>query len=237
MTLNDYISEIKLELTGNVLNLEISDETLGQVVNKAFREVQRYIDETRLVTVPFAPCIDLDGFKSSAVVNVYRTEGYTGDTNSGMTLQADPMQAQMWMAFSNGGTMYNLQDYVLNYLSYNTLLQMRNTASTDLSFREDKSQHRLYINSAYDSPSDITIEYVPEYESVEDIVDPYWTDILCRLAVAMTKITLGRIRSRFTQSNALWSQDGETLLSEGNEELTALRETLRVNAQLSYGVD
>lgn len=237
MTLEEYISEIKLELTGNVLHLEIDDNTLGQIVKKAFREVQRYIDITKLITVPFSPCIDLKGFNSSAVINVFRTQGYTGDITSGGVMYADPMQAQMWMAFSNGGTMYNLQDYVMNYLSYNTLLQMRNTTSTDLSFREDKSENKLYINTCYDAPDAITIEYIPFSTDVTDVTDPYWTDIIQRLSIAMTKIVLGRIRTKYKQSNALWEMDGDTMLAEGNEELKELRETLRVNDQLSYGID
>lgn len=237
MTIEEYVNEIKLELTGNVLHLEIDDKTLIQIVKKAFREVQRYIDMTKLITVPFAPCIDLKGFNSSAVINVFRTEGYTGDITSGGVMYADPMQAQMWMAFSNGSTMYNLQDYVMNYLSYNTLLQMRNTTSTDLAFREDKSEQKLYINTGYDAPVNITIEYIPFSTDVTDVTDPYWIDVIQRLSIAMTKIILGRIRSKYKQSNTLWEMDGETLLAEGNEEIKELRETLRVNDQLSYGVD
>jgi len=42
------------------------------------------------------------------------------------------------------------------------------------------------------------------------------------MSLAYAKLTLGRIRTRFTQSNALWTQDGETLLAEGKEELKAL---------------
>ena len=57
------------------------------------------------------------------------------------------------------------------------------------------------------------------------------------LSVALMKIGLGRIRSRYTQSNALWTQDGEQLLNEGNEELTTLREQLRVASQLTYPID
>jgi hypothetical protein len=152
-------------------------------------------------------------------------------------MYADPMQAQMWMAFSNGNTMYNLQDYVMNFLSYNTLLQMRNTISTDMAFREDKSEHKLYINANRDDPVNITIEYIPLYEDVSELDDPYWQDIVRRLALALVKIALGRIRGKFTQSNALWSLDGETLLEEGKEELKELREQLRISDQLSYPVD
>lgn len=169
-----YIEYIKLMLTGNVLRLEVSDEILGKYVDMALVELQRFIDQTKYVTVPFAKCIDLEGFNHSAIIHVYRTEGFTGDTTSGMTTSdVDPMYAQTWAVFSGGGTMYNLQNYVMNYLSYNTLLQMRNTMSTDLAFREDKEGNKLYINASYDQPSRITIEYIPVYTDVSQIISDY----------------------------------------------------------------
>lgn len=248
MTLQECIEDIKLELTGGLTKLELSDEILAKFVSKALKEVNRYIDSTKIVTVPFSPCIDLGpyvddkgvehpGFKHNAVVNVFRTQGYTGDITEGGLMYADPMQAQMWMAFSNGNTMYNLQDYVMNYLSYNTLLQMRNTISTDMAFREDKSENKLYINANRDDPINVTIEYIPLYESVEELDDPYWQDIVRRMALDLVKIGLGRIRTKYTQSNALWALDGDKLLEEGTTDLKELRETLRLNDQLSYPVD
>jgi hypothetical protein len=42
MKLNQILDEIKLELTGLVLEMEIDDATLKQVVNKALRELERY---------------------------------------------------------------------------------------------------------------------------------------------------------------------------------------------------
>lgn len=57
------------------------------------------------------------------------------------------------------------------------------------------------------------------------------------MSTALTKIVLGRIRTRFSQSNALWAQDGEKLLDEGNTELKELREILRSNSNLIYGID
>lgn len=237
MTTQEVIDEIKLELTGGVLELEIPDASLELIVNKALREVQRYIDSTELMTVPYASCIDLSDSDVSSVSKVYRTEGYDGaSTESGVI---DPMYAQQWMIFSNGGTMYNLNDYVMNYLSYTTLAQMRNTTSTDLQPKEvkDKNGHKLYITCQYSKPQAITIEYVPVIEGVEDIKSSYWIDILIRLSVALTKVTLGRIRSRYVQSNALWTQDGDTLLAEGNKELEDLREKLRVNSQIIYPQD
>ena len=61
MQLQNFIDEIKLALTGGLLELEIPDSTIAQIVNKSLREIQRYIDIPKLVTVPYAKCIDLKG--------------------------------------------------------------------------------------------------------------------------------------------------------------------------------
>ena len=246
MQMKEYIEAIKLELTAGVLELEISDGIIEKTVNMAFKEVQRYIDVTDMITIPYAPCIDLsdsDGKgwfkrKVSSITKIYRTEGYMGDTSKGITDSAvDPMMAQMWMAFSNGGTMYNLNNYILNYTSFNTLLQMRNSTSTDLAFKEDSLNEKLYINTAFDAPENITIEYVPKFEDVSEVKSDYWEDIILRLSIALTKRILGRVRTRFTQSNALWQQDGQLMLEEGNRELSELREILRNNSTLFYPID
>jgi hypothetical protein len=219
--------------------MEITDETLVSVIKKALRELERFWDETTLLTLPFASCIDLDGefFKEkvSSIVKVYRTEGL-GDSDGGLSVMNDPVQMAQFAIFSNGGTMYNLNDYVMNYASWMSMHQVRNTMSTDMSFKEDRHNKKLYINN-YNAPSMVTIEYIPKLKYVEDIQSDYWTDILIKYCVALTKIVLGRIRTRFTQSNALWTQDGEKILEEGNTELKELRELLRVNSNMIFLID
>jgi hypothetical protein len=72
---------------------------------------------------------------------------------------------------------------------------------------------------------------------VEQITSDFWIDVLMRLSKALTKITLGRIRGRYTQSNALWVSDAPTMLQEGQTELTELRNYLQTNTQLLYAID
>ena len=83
----------------------------------------------------------------------------------------------------------------------------------------------------------VTIEYIPKLNHVEDIKSDYWIDILIRLCVDYAKIALGRIRTRYTQSNSLWTQDGQTRLDEGNSDLKDLRELLRTNSSIVYPID
>ena len=238
MTIVDIIEEIKLELTGGVLELEIEDVTIELVIKKALRELQRYWDETSFLTIPYEQCIDLKKYKldSCSIVKVYRTTGMGNSTDASNALTMDPLYAQQFMMFSNAGNMYNIQDYVMNYAAWNTLNQTRNTMSTDMAFREDKHNKKLYVNDIT-APKAITIEFIPKLDSVESIQSDYWQDILVKMCVGLTKITLGRIRTRFSQSNALWAQDGEKLLEEGNTELKDLREILRTNANLVYPID
>lgn len=242
MTQEQYRNEIKLKLTGYLLEMEINDAVLDSIINSALREVQRYICDTTFITIPYKSCIDLSNKENTnniqinvnSVSRVYRTEGYV-NVNDATTM--DPMQVAQWQLLSGTGNMYNFQDYVYNYLSWNTLLQIRNTTSTDLAFVFDKSTNNLYINISSDAPSYITIEYVPKYTDVSQVTSDYWIDVLMQLSIALTKITLGRIRTRYTQSNALWTQDGEAILQEGTAEYQALQEYLRQNTQLTYGID
>lgn len=232
MTLQEYVDEIKWEVTGGLLELEIPDESIGQAVKKALREVRRYIDSTALITVPYAKCIDLSGFKCSSVVNIYRTSSIGSVADTGGEGYIDPLYVQQQQVYGNFGDMYRLQDYLLNFMAYSTISQMRNTLSTDLDYKYDKNEEKIYITVDNNIPTNITIEYVPAYEDVSEVTSDYWIDIIQRLALAYTKIALGRIRSRYTQSNALWEQDGETMLEEGNTEKKELEEVLRTNSML-----
>lgn len=238
MKLEDIIDEIKLEVFAlGILDSELDDSQLKMIVQKSLREITRYWDETKFVTVPYASCIDTTGFDSSSIVKVYRTQGFTNtDSDTGTSL-IDPLYAQQWMIFSNAGSMYNLQDYVMNYAAWTTMSQIRNTLSTDLAFREEKHENRLYINASLTSPGYITIEYIPKLTTVEDVQSDYWQDILVRISVAITKQVVGRIRTRFTQSNALWTMDGEKMLEEGLTEYKELKEVLRTNSNYVYGID
>ena len=162
MQMQAYVDEIKLNLTGGVLHLEIDDATIMKIVNSALREVQRYIDTTVLETMPFQRCIDLNPRKINSVVQIYRAEGFTSDTVSDSMLQ-DPMLVQQWQLLAGNGNVLSMTDYAMNYAAWSTSLQIRNTLSTDLAFRYDKNTNQLYINTSSGVPTLITVEYIPRY--------------------------------------------------------------------------
>ena len=152
MDIAAYRDEIKLKLTGNLLEIELDDATIDKVINSALRELQRYICSVEVMTIPFSPCIDLTNpantnnipIKVSAITNVYRANSYNTNSYTSGVSMADPMYGSYWQLLSPTGNLYDYQDYAYNYMSWNTILQIRNTISTDLSFYFDKKTNRYY---------------------------------------------------------------------------------------------
>lgn len=239
MNIDAYREQIKLELTGGLLELEIDDAALDKIISTSFREIQRYIDTTKIVTLRYSPCIDVSEYNINVVTNVYRPYAFDGDSkfsyDNGYVV--DPMYATQWQMLAGVGNLNYFQDASYNYMSWSTLQQIRNTMSTDLAFKFDRDSNKLYINISTGIPEMITIEYVPVYKDVSDVVSDFWIDVIMKHAIARTKIIVGRIRSRYTQSNALWLQDGDTMLSEGNAELAQIRTDLKASTQLVYPID
>lgn len=241
MNIEYYLNRIKLQITGGILTSEIDDNKLKDIVNLALQDINRYYDETQLIEVTNpGGCIDLaeleenNNIKINNIATIYRTTS-VGSTTSGMG-STDPMTVAYWNMANNFGG-YGTQKWAYRYMAYNTAQQITNTLSTDLSWKEDKLGKKLYVNFSGGTAYGLTIEYIPLLENVDQIVGNYWIEILSRLSLAYTKITLGRIRTRYKQDNALWSQDGDTLLEEGNAELTALRERLQEHSDYIYPVD
>ena len=230
--------EIILKLTGDVTALELSDASLTKIINSALRETQRYIDTVKFLTIPYSKCVDMKPYKVNSVVKVMRAEGYLNAeqaTESGMTL--DPMYASQWQILTGTGNVANMQNYIYNLASWNTIMQIRNTTSTDMAHIYDKSDEKLYVNVSSNVPTKMTIMFIPRYDDVSQITSDFWIDVIVRMSVAIAKTTVGRVRSKFKQSNALWVLDGDALIEEGNTELANLRQELKDSTQLGYPCD
>lgn len=237
MELSDYVDAIKDQLTGfGILESELSNEAYERIVNLAIKELNRYYNATELIEVPASSCIDLKQYPEiSSIVSIYRPTGLSF-TAEGQDESRDPVlvsQLQMY----NYGNSFAANDWIYRYGNYTTAQRIANTISTDLAFKEDKLGGKLYVNLPQGIPEKLTIEYVPIIRDASQVKEEYWQDVLERLALAHAKIALGRARTRFTQSNALWSGDGDSILAEGREELNALRERLNSSVDLLLPLD
>ena len=95
----------------------------------------------------------------------------------------------------------------------------------------------MYINFSQGNPGKVVIEFVPKLNDANEVLTQHWQDVLFRLSLADAKVALGRIRTRYRQSNALYSDDGDTILAEGTAEGTDLRQRLKDQADLVLPLD
>ena len=229
MTLAEYTDEISFQLGGSVLELEIKDD-LPRCVNRAFREIKRYVTTPAYITLPYSTAsgaggtLDLKKYNVYSVINVMRPNSY----NSLSMNTLDVFGLNQTYA-----SMTNINAYGKRMLR----LQQINTISTDLDFIWDAHTKQLSITMNPPYTSQVTIQYIPDYQSVEEITEVYWVDFILKLSTAYAKQVLGRIRSKYTLNSAQYNLDGETLLAEANNEITEIQNFLKSNVDLAFPID
>lgn len=225
--IDNYVSWIRLQLGGTVVAIEC-DEQLPQIVDMAFQELRNYITDIETLTLPFNRVIDLSEFKVANVHYVMR------GSNNSTSLQQLQDSMYLYVNQSNWALQSDYADRIANAM---LIAQNKSMISTDLDHYYDKQENKLYIHAQQLRPTSLTIAYTREYESVEDIYEPFWQEKLRRLALALTKEILGRIRSKYTPQNATYQLDGATLLSEAQSELSAIRQWLDSNSDMLFPMD
>lgn len=217
--MKQIVKYIESQLGGQVLDLELTPENIKEIVEQAFEEIKHYMTDLYTITVPYAQCIDLKKYNIDSVESVMRGQD---SILTGMPFQMPAMNLM------NITGIYNLEDYT------NALIIKRNLniLATDMDFYWDKPNRKLYVYANPNIPTQVTINFKPEYYSVADIRESFWETQLKKLALGMCKIVIGRIRSKYTANSAKFQLDGPTILAEGTSEVQQEREFLQTNKDI-----
>ena len=232
MNISTCINNIKVALGYPVVNIEVTDEVIEEYISLAFNEVKPNLSTTSLMTLAYSDCIDLADKKVYSVVSVFRGEPNNSRSTASRRYSDD-------LLFNSSGKVINmgytgiLDGVIISTLQRQLVNTLKSTSDIDFTYRDKK----LYLVSSNDQPEEVTLEYIPDYEDASAIEDPYWINIIFRMSLAYTKVALGRMRSKFRSSSVPYELDGETLLNEGNQELSELRNQLQENMDLLYPLD
>lgn len=210
---------IERQLGSPVIDIELTPEHIKQIVQQAFEEIVHYMTDTYTLTVPYKQCIDLKKYNVDNVESVLRGQD---------SIMTGIPFAIPTMNYANVTGIYSVEDYT-NAL---TIKRNLNTLATDMDFVWDKPNRKLYVYANPNVPDTVTINFKPEYYTVEDIREDYWETQLRRLALGMCKVIIGRIRSKYKSNSSKFQLDGDTLLSEGNTEIQEVRNRLDANKDI-----
>ena len=218
---NVVVNEVKEE----VVDEETKTYTGEQLTEMKVAELKRYINTSSLMTVAYTGnAINLTGQNVYSVICVMRSQPTYG------TFMQD---ADVFTMASSYYNMNNIEDYTNRM----TILQQRNTISTDLDFIWENETKTLYISTNPPFPPALTIQYVKDYKDVSEVTDPYWIDLILRLSTAYTKQALGRARGKYKLNSSQYELDGDTLIAEANQEIVDLRQYLQANHDNIYVID
>lgn len=226
MKMSEYVDDIAFQLGGGILTVEIEPQ-LPKCVNKAFRELKRYFTTPNYKTIPYSNTIDCSEMKVYAIINVMRANPIYG-TNIGDLTGLD--------VFSTAASAMS----AVNTEAYETVLQkiqIRNTMSTDLDFIWEPNTKKLHLNVNPPFPTFVTINYIPEYDNVEQITEPFWEDFILKLATAYAKIVLGRIYTKYQVKSSQYEMNGQAYLDEGNKERDEIINYVRENVDNILPID
>jgi len=229
MTMNEIVEQIDFQL-GLPTNKNVEQVDVEQAVNIAFRELKRYMNTPVNKTVPYAPRIDLKkvGIDTVKVLNVQASQPRIG-LNLTSIESGNVFQVAAAVNVSSGfgqGSILNL-DPIMTQIAYS---QVRNSLATDFQWQYDLPNQCVYCTHKAPIPATVTVRYVPVLHDVSEITNNTWIDYLIRLAVAYTKVALGRSRSKYRIEGSNVTLDGEILLQEGNAELEIIHNELNVKS-------
>ena len=225
MKMQEYVNKINFSL-GMPANENIEGVSIPDAVILAFMEIKEYMETPVNKTVPYQTRIDLKkvGIVTTKIIYVqpaYPRIGLTlGTIDSGNVFQV-AASVNIYNGIGNTSTL-NINPIVTEM----AMAQVRNTLSTDFQWSYDQFNQVVYCAHKDPRPTVVTIKYVPDLQDVSEIVDNTYINYVYRLALAHTKVALGRSRSKYTVEGSNVSLDGEQILSEGNTELETIRNEL-----------
>lgn len=259
MTLDEYKTIILHRLGAPLLDIEVEmdgipeptdgDEPtptdnkynfMGDLINAAFIEIKDYVDTIEYLTVPMPQnaVIDLSQYNVRAISYVMRGTANMMTTPENIdSLLYTPLTTFQTQSQMMGFSPYTQRSFVMDYAASMIYRQMRNNLGQDLDYTYDVKNKKLYLYQQIPGAAQITVAYYPEYTSIEQITDPWWVNLLMRLAIGYVKETVGRIRSKYEPNSAPYTLDGAQLVDEGLAEQEAVRQILMDNNDTLIPID
>lgn len=240
-TYSQYIQYIKLMLGAvgdNEDSLEYMNDILTEFVKTAFTEIEPYINVRERRTIPWSN--DANGaidFKTLDIraksVTTVRRGSDQGYLNNSFTNATGTWYYGYTMPLFGGRFDASFDPWAMQAL----MLKNVNEISGDKHFLFDYDRQLLFVNFNQQYPSSITIDYIPEYQTAEQLTDSYWQNILQQYSLALVKISLSHYRGKLEVANSPFTLNWERLAQEGKEEREKLWNDLVESNLLNYRFD
>lgn len=251
----EYIKEsVKFELGGPIVEVELTDAVIESLVKRALMIMSKYSLLVNWHTIPIVRGNTPDGsvayykeldlsklnLKVSYILDVLKSRGNNDVLSNTSDISGIPLG---WAIRSGRSSMNNYTDTISNISTmYNERVLVSRLAGAfkdQCTYDFDKARQKLRVDVGYPASSSITLEYVPILTIDQVGIIKYFSeayDFLTQYTIALSMISLGRARGKFTVANYDWSISSTELITSGQAKIDALM-TMIHNAYSHVSMD
>jgi len=208
LTTEGIINRTKARLGFPTIKFELPDETMAQLIQEAVDYINQYVVQYYYKEANGDAVVDMTEEQPTSIIRIYESTPILGQGANDIDIFA--------LASRQSSGYPSSKDIILNK---SILSERKNLRTQD---------HKLVGNKLYlyGYRGLVTIEYT-KFTPLEEIKETKYQSWVRNYVLALTKIAIGEIRSKFTLSNFPVAFNGETLKTEGIEEKNKL-ETLLI---------
>lgn len=221
--LNDIADYIKMELGAPIVDVELSDQAILIIINRALRLISKYnLIKLWFTTVLVNKTVDLSilPHQVSYVIDVLKSKGDSLTNTTAMSSMFG-FPVGLKVARTSYGYPYGSLNDITSIFNESVLMQKNLMSFKDnISFDIDRTTNTLYIDTGLVGEYNITIEYVPVL-TIDDLYllrsNQDALDVLMKLSLGYSMTSLGRARGKYSTNNYNWSLSSDELLSTGKQ--------------------
>lgn len=226
MTMDEYKNAVSLAFGAGIVETEI-DDSLEVFIEEALRQAKAYMKETRIKTYNWGKVIDTKEDRILRVERIFR--GTASDLSASGANINDPSGFDIWLGsavIGQGVVGSGMYQFAQQFSRISKYQKMFNSLGSDIDYKYVYAEKKLYPISNR-PPSQFTILYVLDYDNIEQVEAPEWQNMIIRLAIALGKMTLGKIRGSWRQTSALHETNASEYVAEGNAEYLQVIEEMK----------
>lgn len=214
------IQYIKDELTGGIVNLEISDNIIERNLERAIALSSDYFNYTDFKSLEIKKTSGSSGYARlneiddedhiPTIVAVYPTKN---------VLNIDAALLGLGSVFISNTAALNPQ---LN--AYSNMISKLSTLESMLGRNAKVVGDKLHVSHYF---GNVTVEYIPQVVDIAKIHEGDWIRFLIDYTTALCKRQIAQVRGKYVVDSNPASNNAAELISEANEKIATLEEDLK----------
>lgn len=223
MTSQEAYNRIYNRLSGGLkVKLEVDPSVITDAIDESFKKVRQwYFEPDRAETLQVYGTGSQQYLLKSELTRTIRCIHKLYNTTE---IKTSSGTLDSWLWGIDGMVMLDPGGLVLESYYVELAKSLEQFIGANLTFFETDTKILL----SGDCDPNITVLYAPQPETFDEMTVQKSIDWCIDYAIAIVKLSLGRVRSKFRGGDLDVEMDGSDLISEGREDKTALEERLGV---------